>query len=103
MSETVTVTLTLARDEAIGLAILVNAAAIIRDASVDALALWKSEGSRLEWPAEHSGNVRSIPRMYEVTQDIDEPAHLDAMERATQKLRETLAHHVSIEWDEGDL
>jgi hypothetical protein len=102
MSETITVTLTLTRDEAIGLAILVNASPTIRDACVDALELWKSEGSWLEWPAEHSGNVLSIPRMYEVAPKIDEPARLDAMERATQKLRETLIHHVSIGWGDGD-
>jgi hypothetical protein len=55
MSETITVTLTLTKEEAKGLAVLMNAAN--SDACVNAVSWWKDEGSRLRWPAEHSGNV----------------------------------------------
>jgi hypothetical protein len=41
--------------------------------------------------------------MYEVVPEVDEPALLDAMERAAQKLREALADHVSIEWGDDAL
>jgi hypothetical protein len=99
MSETITVTLTLTKEEAKGLAILMNASATIRDACVDAVSLWKDEGTRLLWPTEQSGNVYPIPRMYAAVPKVDdEPALLDAMERAGQKVREALADHVSIEW-----
>jgi hypothetical protein len=71
MSETITLTLALTKEEAKGLAVLMNAAN--SDAFVSALSLWKDEGTRLQWPTERAGNVYQIPRMYEAIPKVDEP------------------------------
>jgi hypothetical protein len=100
MSETITVTLTLTKEEATGLAVLMNR--VNTDTLVDAVSWWKDEGTRLLWPTEQSGNVHPIPRMYPSVPKVDEPALLDAMERAASKLREALVEHVSIDWADDD-